>query len=195
MKRILRKISLNFFKDTASRILTATNLARSISCSKFRDDRIRQLKISLGIILLTLFLLISGCKPTEPEKPSTVSGIFQEHRGKWIIVNYWASWCKPCHVEIPELNEFYQKNKQVVLLGVSYDNYSSANELKHIIKKMNIQFPVLPTDPIADLGVTPPSALPATYVINPDGKIVATLYGMQTKEGLEEVVYEEVPSQ
>ena len=111
-----------------------------------------------------------------------------DYRGKWVLINYWASWCKPCYKEIPELNEFYQAhNAKVILLGVSFDLVKGA-KLKQIVRKMKIQFPTLSKDPAQELAIGNVPGLPITYVFGPNGKLQNTLYGSQTRENLEQAI-------
>jgi len=108
-----------------------------------------------------------------------------DYHGKWVIINYWASWCKPCFKEIPQINKFYNAHKDdVVVLGVSYDQ-ASGKDLQQIVKKMDIQFPTLNQDPRKQFGIDQIKGLPVTFVVGPDGKLKKTLYGEQTQRSLE----------
>lgn len=110
---------------------------------------------------------------------------------KWLIINYWASWCKPCYDEIPEINAFYHANKKnkIIVVGVNYD-FADQTTLKQLISKMGIQFPVLTTDPASDLSIANIPVLPATYIFSPKGELVKELYGSQTQKHLEEIMAE-----
>lgn len=107
----------------------------------------------------------------------------QDYRGRWLVVNYWAKWCKPCIKEIPELNSLNEKYPQVAVLGIDYDAATGA-ELQKQIETLGITFPVLLQEPSAQLGIELPAVLPTTLIINPDGKLVQTLVGPQTIESL-----------
>lgn len=110
-------------------------------------------------------------------------------KGKWVLVNYWASWCPACRAEIADLNAFYQANKnKVILLGVNHDDAETPAELRAAVKKAGIHFPVLMSDPAERLGITGVTGLPTTFVLNPEGKLVKVLAGSQTKETLESAV-------
>ena len=113
-----------------------------------------------------------------------------EYQGKWIVINYWALWCKPCHEEIPELNAFHHahKNKDAVVLGVNFDPTGDTDDA---IKIMKIEYPVLKEDPAASFGIKTIDALPFTLLIDKEGKLKKRLYGPQTKEGLEELIHHE----
>jgi len=112
-----------------------------------------------------------------------------ELSGKWLVINYWASWCEPCRKEIPELNKFYlaHKNKDVLVFGVNYDHVQG-DKLKQIIQKMNVKFPVLISDPSKRYNIKSVTVLPVTYLISPKGKIKKVLYGPQSRESIEKVI-------
>jgi thiol-disulfide isomerase/thioredoxin len=115
---------------------------------------------------------------------------FNSLKGKWIFLNYWASWCQPCLDEIGEFNHFYdqQKNK-IALFAINYDMLSFSEQIK-LIKKYNIHYPSLKNDPAKDLQLQSIPGVPATFVFNPEGKLTQTLFGPQTKLSLNEVISE-----
>ncbi len=113
---------------------------------------------------------------------------FSNYKGKWVIVNYWATWCKPCLKEMPALNDLYKNNKdKIVVLGVSYDKLSN-KEIKAVAKKLSIQYPMLSTFPINKFGVKHLSVLPVTFIINPKGQLVKTLKGPQTEAQFKQAI-------
>lgn len=135
---------------------------------------------TVSALLFTLFAL-TACS----NEPSYLS----PYHGKWIVLNYWASWCKPCWEEMPQLNAFYKQyqQKNIVVLGVNYDSSETA-ELAATIKKMNIQFPVLPANPQHYFGIKDIPGLPMTYIINPQGKVFKILPGEQTVKTLQDAL-------
>lgn len=106
-------------------------------------------------------------------------------QGKWIFINYWASWCGPCLDEISELNRFYKDNKagNVALFAVNYDAMLLSKQ-RRLVKQFNIQYPSLRRDSAAALHLGSVNVVPVTYVLNPKGELSATLYGGQTIESL-----------
>lgn len=107
-------------------------------------------------------------------------------RGKWVIINYWAAWCRPCAMETPEFNNFYaHKPSDIMLFGVSYDE-GTPTQLQAAVEKEGIIFPVLTDDPVAALDLGQVMVMPTTFIINPDGKLVKTLQGMTSESELTE---------
>lgn len=129
--------------------------------------------------LLSLVLLLTACAPAAP--PGNDLRL-DELQGQWVVINYWAIWCKPCAEEIPELNAL-DELPGVTVLGVNFDGASGA-ELAQQLQQLAIRFPTLDADPAAQLGLARPSVLPTTLVLDPSGKLRETLVGPQTLQSL-----------
>ncbi|KTC68732.1 thiol-disulfide oxidoreductase [Legionella birminghamensis] len=109
-------------------------------------------------------------------------------KGKWVLINYWASWCQPCLNEISELNHFYKNNKEkIALFAVNYDALPLYEQQK-LIKQFGINYPSLAIDPGRSLNFEHPRAVPATFIINPQGELVKILYGEQNRDSLNEAI-------
>lgn len=139
-------------------------------------------------ITLLLALSLVGCD----QKPKIWHDIdghtvnLQDYRGKWVVINYWASWCIHCLQELPSLNHIYQTNQdKLVILGVNYDQLP-VEQLKPLVKKLQIKFPILANDPAADLAIGHIDTLPVTFLIDPTGKISPPKVGKQTIQSLQE---------
>ena len=87
-------------------------------------------------------------------------------RGKWVLINYWASWCRTCVDEIPELNRFYEENKNIALFAVNYDAIPFDTQQK-LIKQLDIRYPSLIKDPANVLQLGDIRGVPVTFVFNP----------------------------
>ena len=112
-----------------------------------------------------------------------------ELRGKWVFINYWASWCHSCIDEIPELNRFYEdnRNNNIALFAVNYEMLPLDIQ-QQLIKKLDIRYPSLKRDPANDLQLGDIRGLPVTFVFNPEGKLINTLYGGQTHNALKKEI-------
>lgn len=111
-------------------------------------------------------------------------------KGKWIFINYWASWCQTCLDEIPQLNRFYKRHKKdsVILFGVNYDALSLYEQNK-LIKKLHIKYPNLAADPAYALHLGNIRGVPATFIFNPKGQLVKTIYGGISTKMLERIIH------
>lgn len=139
------------------------------------------MKSLLTVALTALLMACSG--DSEPTGNTRASLDLTGYEGRWVVVNYWAKWCKPCIEEIPELNALDERYSQVTVLGVNYDG-ARGTELQQQVDNLGVAFPTLLTEPSAQLGVQLPSVLPTTLILNPAGKLVQTLVGPQTLESL-----------
>ena len=106
-------------------------------------------------------------------------------KGKWIFINYWASWCTPCLHEIPTFNQFYQqyKNKNIAVFGVNYDGLP-VNEQRPLIKQYQLDYPSLAIDPAEILNLGEIKGIPVTFIFNPNGTLLDTKYGEQSLKSL-----------
>jgi len=127
-----------------------------------------------------LALLLGACSggSAPPERLQ-----LEQYAGRWVVINYWATWCKPCIQEIPELNALDKQYPQVTVLGVNYDG-ASGEELARQAQDLGIDFTMLSTDPATALGVPRPVVLPTTLIIDPGGVLRQTLVGPQTLQSL-----------
>lgn len=125
----------------------------------------------LAIVVFPLLLL--GCGETGNAPDLATS------RGHWVVINYWAQWCKPCIKEIPELNQLARQHPEIHVLGVNYDG-ATGEELSQQVRALGIEFPLLEQDPSAALGISRPAVLPTTLIISPEGELRESLVGPQT---------------
>ena len=132
--------------------------------------------------LLSCALMLSLLACTSRDAPSPAP-LLENLRGQWVVINYWAQWCKPCIEEIPYLNTLDREYAQVTVLGVNYDGASGA-ELEKQRQQLGVAFASLEADPAEQLGKARPVVLPTTFIVNPDGELVAELIGPQTLESL-----------
>lgn len=142
-------------------------------------------------LYLVCTLLLVACSPGTPPADGPQ---LQQYQGHWVVINYWAVWCKPCIREIPELNALDEQYPLVTVLGVNYDG-TSGEELKQQVQDLGIAFEMLLADPVAGLGVPRPVVLPTTLVIDPTGALRQTLVGPQTLQSLAVATEQAAPDQ
>ncbi len=108
----------------------------------------------------------------------------QSYKGKVILLDFWATWCGPCKVEIPHFIEFQQKYgpKGLQVVGISVDD--PVDKLAPYVKEMGMNYPVLQGlghDAVQD-AYGPILGIPVSVMISRDGKICATHTGLTSKD-------------
>lgn len=115
-----------------------------------------------------------------------------DYKGKWVVVNYWATWCPPCVKEIPELVAFQEAHaakKDAVVLGVNHQEGDVA-AVKQFADDRFVNYPIVRSAGKLSNG-TPFGVLrglPTTYMITPEGEAVAAHTGMVNQAMLEKFI-------
>ncbi|MDP3023971.1 MAG: TlpA disulfide reductase family protein [candidate division Zixibacteria bacterium] len=102
----------------------------------------------------------------------------KEFRGKVVLLNFWATWCSPCRIEIPSMVKLYKKYKDrgLEIIGVNLDKLGRSG-VEQFSKEYNISFPVL-LDPAGEVGTNYGIvALPTTFILDRKGKILERVTG------------------
>ena len=113
-----------------------------------------------------------------------------DQRGKWTIVNFWATWCGPCLKEMPELSALDAMREHIVVVGLAYED-NTPEAMREFMKEHPVVYPIALLDvynPPKDFE--PPRGLPMTYLITPEGKVARKYAGPVTARMLEEGIAE-----
>ena len=99
-------------------------------------------------------------------------------RGKWVILNQWATWCGPCLREMPEISAWVKTHAaHVAALGMAYDGIT-AQEFARFMRRHSVSYPVVLIDLESPPAAMPePEDLPSTYLVAPDGSVVKHFVG------------------
>ena len=118
--------------------------------------------------------------------------VLSQYKGKWVVVNYWATWCPPCLEEVPDLVALYdsRKNKDVMVIGVAFD-YQNAKEVSQYVDDMLMSYPIVlgDDDTMRQIGFT--DVLPTSYIYNPRGELIKIKHGLVTKQYLDSILVRE----
>ncbi|UXI67459.1 TlpA family protein disulfide reductase [Tahibacter amnicola] len=109
-------------------------------------------------------------------------------KGKWVIVNFWATWCSPCIKELPEISRFVKEHSNVAAVGLAYEDTDKA-EVLAFLKTHPVSYPVAQVDVFdPPKSFETPRGLPMTYVIAPDGTVAKKFTGPITETDLAKVI-------
>lgn len=161
------------------------------------------------ILLLTLALSLAGCTFTMPEAttddPSDSSAgptanlqsapefelaslaggtlTSEDLKGKVLVVDFWATWCKPCIEEIPNFNALHseQGEDRFAMLGITVES-GSFEDVEPYIERLGIDYPVVMGDDDVVRGFGGLIGFPTTFVVSPDWKIYKKYLGSKTNK-------------
>jgi len=111
------------------------------------------------------------------------------YKGKWVVVNYWATWCPPCIAEMPDLQAFHEEHSErdAVVIGMNVENLSSEH-LQNFLDTYFITYPIykISLQQKTELGLIP--GLPTTFLVSPEGTVEARQVGSVTSEMIENFI-------
>jgi|SRR4051794_17584806 thiol-disulfide isomerase/thioredoxin len=117
-----------------------------------------------------------------------------DYKGRWVVLNFWATWCVPCIQEIPEIAAFAHAHRDVVVLGVAMDAEDNLARVKQFVAKTGHDYPVIYSNAQVEKQLGEQRALPTTRIYDPRGKVVYDRPGRVTRKSLEELTKRPAPS-
>jgi len=156
------------------------------------EEKIRMGKWVFSALFFSFMILVvaAEARAVDYKLPDTNGQVqsLSQYKGKWLVVNYWATWCGTCMKELPELIDFHQNNDlDAVVVGINFEAIEP-DDLKEFVDTKTIPYAVLSTLPVKTTPLGPVPVLPTTYIIDPQGKVVAGETGIVTRENLESYI-------
>ena len=111
------------------------------------------------------------------------------YKGKVVLLNFWATWCGPCKVEIPWFTEFANKygDRGLIVLGVAMDD-DGWTSVRPYVEKMKMSYRIMIGDDTLSRQYGGIDSLPETLLIDRDGKIAAEHVGLTSKSNYEDEI-------
>ena len=123
--------------------------------------------------------------PDESGKPIRLSNF----KGKVVLLDFWATWCGPCKIEIPWFIEFQRKYKDqgFTVIGISMDE-GGWQTVRPFVEEFKMNYPVLIGNDDMATNFGGVEVLPTTFIIDKQGRIVATHMGLTSKDEFEKTI-------
>jgi thiol-disulfide isomerase/thioredoxin len=160
-------------------------------------------KLTLALCLVGAALLTTACvntstanRPRPPLKAIADAPEFelrsvtggqvtsQSLKGKIVVVDFWATWCVPCKIEVPEYSKMQArlKDHDVKFLGVTFDSGTDLEEIQGYMKELGMEYPAVMGTDAVNAGFGGYVGLPTTFLIGRDWKVYRKIMGSTEKK-------------
>ncbi|GAB4258952.1 MAG: TlpA disulfide reductase family protein [Deferrisomatales bacterium] len=159
-----------------------------------QTKRVRSLPVPgtllVGWLLLTAIPAAGAATARAPEiQPRALQGLLEAQRGRVVVVDYWATWCPPCRLEIPTLAELHSRYRDqgLAVIGISLDREAEA--VARFLAKVPVPYPVYRggVEVKRTQGI---AAIPTTVFYDREGRLAGRQVGYASAEDLERRVRE-----
>lgn len=162
-------------------------------------------KYLISVLMLSAFIFFAGCgNEDQPEPLSDDAGApgkvqtelapsftltsienkpvsLDDYKGKVVLLDFWATWCPPCRKGIPDLIALQKRYQgRLVVIGISVDQPDTKPEVVPFARKMGINYPVVYSDGNVDMLYGGIEAIPTSFIIDKEGKVVKKTVGLES---------------
>lgn len=141
------------------------------------------------VILLLLFAPNATASEFELKDIQSHVHHLTDYRGKWVLVNFWATWCAPCLEELPDLAALHNAHKStdLIVIGIAME-YPSTKVVLDFLKTHPLPYPIVLGDYKIAKQIGMVEALPTSYLFDQTGKLVSYQSGTVTRASVEEFI-------
>ena len=111
----------------------------------------------------------------------------ERYRGKWLIVNFWATWCPPCLEEIPDLVALKEARKDVEVIGIAME-FQDEKQVLQFAEGMFVNYPIVLGDRKTSERIGRVDGLPTTFIYDPQGRLADRRVGKISRKQLERLI-------
>jgi thiol-disulfide isomerase/thioredoxin len=149
------------------------------------------MRAAAAFMAMSAFALVLCAAPAVAAKFTLTDSEGKKHtladyRGKWVIVNFWATWCPPCLEEIPDLVAISDARTDVKVFGVAM-GYQDPRQVLQFAEGMFVSYPIVLGDEKIAKQIGEVAGLPTTFIYDPKGKLAQRFVGKVTREQIEQL--------
>ena len=117
-----------------------------------------------------------------------------QYRGKTVLVNFWATWCAPCRVEMPWLAALYDRyrGRGIEIVGIAMDDGDRERVVK-FVHETRVGYSIVLKDRAVATAYGGARFLPQSFLVAPDGRILVHMIGIRSKENLQQDIVSALP--
>lgn len=151
------------------------------------SDSLRDMKKSMVVFCAFVLMLSAQAHGFQFQDATGKIHKLEDYKGRWVLVNFWATWCPPCLKEIPDLISLYKDRKDIMVIGVAMDS-GDPRIVMEFVRSLSISYPIVLGNRHIASQLDEVSLLPSTYFYDPDGNPAARQLGIISRESIESFI-------